>query len=58
VVALADAHLLLVAQRLWVQYVSANHTLLNDPDGGTMARLLSAEWVMHATAERARELEV
>jgi uncharacterized protein YecT (DUF1311 family) len=48
---------LLEAQRLWGKYSEANCAFYYDPDGGTSARLLSAECDVTARIERAAELE-
>lgn len=48
---------LLEAQRLWGKYTEANCGFYHDPDGGTLARMLSAECQVSARIERAAELE-
>lgn len=48
---------LLEAQRLWGKYTEANCGFYYDPDGGTSARMLSAECEVTARIERASELE-
>jgi uncharacterized protein YecT (DUF1311 family) len=48
---------LLEAQRLWSKYTEANCGFYYDPDGGTSARMLSAECEVTARIERASELE-
>lgn len=45
------------AQRLWIKYRDANCNFYADPDGGTLARVVSADCFMNATAQRARELK-
>lgn len=45
-----------LAQRAWIAYRDANCDFYNDPDGGTMARLMANSCMLEATAERAREL--
>jgi uncharacterized protein YecT (DUF1311 family) len=46
------------AQRLWIKYRDANSNFYADPDGGTMAILMSNENFLSATAARAQELEL
>jgi uncharacterized protein YecT (DUF1311 family) len=48
---------LLTAQRLWIQYRDANCAFYNDPEGGTLQRVLANECMLRETAERAKELE-
>jgi uncharacterized protein YecT (DUF1311 family) len=48
---------LLEAQRLWGKYTEANCGFYYDADGGTMARMLSAECEVKARIVRAAELE-
>lgn len=48
---------LLETQRLWGKYTEANCAFYYDPDGGTMARMLSAECDVTARIQRAIELE-
>lgn len=45
------------AQRLWVKYRDTNCDFYNDPQGGTLHRMLASECVLRETAERAQELE-
>ena len=45
------------AQRAWIKYRDANCNFYDDPDGGTMASLISSDCFMSATASRAKELE-
>lgn len=45
------------AQRLWIKYRDANCKFYLDPNGGTIARVKSANCVMNETANRATELE-
>lgn len=44
-------------QRDWIRYRKSKCEYLLDPDGGTLASVLSADCFLSATAERARELE-
>ncbi|HND63988.1 MAG TPA: lysozyme inhibitor LprI family protein [Elusimicrobiota bacterium] len=44
-------------QRDWIRYRKSNCDFYLDPDGGTLASVLSADCFLSATAERARELE-
>lgn len=44
-------------QRLWIQYRDANCAFYNDPDGGTLQRVLANNCMLQETAERAQELE-
>jgi uncharacterized protein YecT (DUF1311 family) len=44
-------------QRLWLQYRDANCKFYDDPDGGSMQRVLANDCVLRATAERAEELK-
>ena len=44
------------AQRLWVQYRDANCRFLADPDGGTLATVMSVDCRRQMTTERASEL--
>jgi uncharacterized protein YecT (DUF1311 family) len=48
---------LLEAQRLWAKYTEANCGFYYDPDGGTSARMMSAECDVTARILRAAELE-
>jgi uncharacterized protein YecT (DUF1311 family) len=48
---------LLEAQRLWGKYTEANCAFYYDSEGGTMARMLSAECEVTARIQRAMELE-
>jgi uncharacterized protein YecT (DUF1311 family) len=48
---------LLEAQRLWSKYTEANCGFYYDPDGGTSARMLSAECEVTSRLQRASELE-
>lgn len=48
---------LLEAQRLWGKYTEANCSFYYDPDGGTSARMMSAECGVNARILRAAELE-
>jgi uncharacterized protein YecT (DUF1311 family) len=48
---------LLEAQRLWGKYTEANCSFYYDPDGGTLARMMSAECDVTARILRAAELE-
>jgi len=45
------------AQRLWLKYVEANCDFYYDPNGGTSARMMSAQCSVDARAQRASELE-
>lgn len=45
------------AQRAWVAYRDAECEYLHDPDGGTLAGVISANCYMDKTAQRATELE-
>lgn len=45
------------AQRLWLKYVEANCDFYYDPDGGSSARMMSAQCSVDARAQRAGELE-
>lgn len=45
------------AQRLWLKYAEANCEFYYDPDGGTSARMMSAQCSVDARAQRAGELE-
>lgn len=45
------------AQRLWLKYVEANCDFYYDPNGGTSARMMSAQCSVEARAQRASELE-
>lgn len=44
------------AQRLWLKYVDANCDFYYDPNGGTSARMMSAQCSVNARAQRAIEL--
>jgi len=44
------------AQRLWVQYRDANCAFRADPDGGTLATVMSVDCSRAMTTERADEL--
>ncbi len=44
-------------QRLWIQWRDANCGFYNDPEGGTLARVLANECMVTTTAQRAAELE-
>jgi uncharacterized protein YecT (DUF1311 family) len=44
-------------QRAWIKYRDAECTFLYDPDGGTLAGVVSADCFMQKTAQRATELE-
>ncbi|MCD9126925.1 lysozyme inhibitor LprI family protein [Luteimonas fraxinea] len=44
------------AQRLWVQYRDANCAFLADPEGGTLATVMSVDCRRQMTTERASEL--
>ncbi|MDR6993228.1 lysozyme inhibitor LprI family protein [Luteimonas sp. 3794] len=44
------------AQRLWVQYRDANCRFLADPEGGTLATVMSVDCRRQMTTERASEL--
>jgi uncharacterized protein YecT (DUF1311 family) len=44
-------------QRAWLKFRDANCAFYDDPDGGTLARVLSNECMMTLTAQRAQELE-
>jgi uncharacterized protein YecT (DUF1311 family) len=48
---------LLEAQRLWGKYTEANCGFYYDPDGGTSARMMSAECDVTARILRTKELE-
>ena len=48
---------LLSAQRLWIKYRDANCAFYNDPEGGTLQRVMANECMLRETAERAKELE-
>jgi uncharacterized protein YecT (DUF1311 family) len=45
-------------QRLWIKYRDANSNFYADPDGGTMATVMSNQNFLSATAARAKELEL
>lgn len=45
------------AQRAWIKYRDANCSFYADPDGGTMATVISNDCVMSSTASRAKELK-
>lgn len=45
------------SQRLWLKYVEANCDFYYDPNGGTSARMMSAQCSVDARAQRAGELE-
>lgn len=45
------------AQRLWIQYRDANCAFYLDPEGGSLARILSNDCMVEETAKRAKELE-
>lgn len=45
------------AQRLWIQYRDANCAFYNDPEGGSLARIMANDCMVEETAERAKELE-
>lgn len=45
------------AQRLWLKYVEANCDFYYDTNGGTSARMMSAQCLVDARAQRASELE-
>ena len=45
------------AQRLWIQYRDANCDFYNDPEGGTLHRVMASDCMLRETAERAKELE-
>lgn len=45
------------AQRLWLKYIEANCDFYYDPNGGTSARLFSAQCTVDVRAQRAAELE-
>lgn len=45
------------AQRAWIKYRDLNCDFYLDPDGGTMASIMSSDCYMSSTAARARELE-
>lgn len=44
------------AQRLWLKYVDANCDFYYDPNGGTSARMMSAQCSVNTRAQRAIEL--
>lgn len=44
-------------QRIWIQYRDANCSFYYDPDGGSLARIMSNDCVLEETASRAKELE-
>ncbi len=44
------------AQRLWLQYRTANCSFYLDPDGGQAARIGAAGCALTMTAQRAREI--
>jgi uncharacterized protein YecT (DUF1311 family) len=46
------------AQRAWIKYRDANCQFYADPEGGTMATVLSNDCFMQSTANRAKELEL
>lgn len=48
---------LLDVQRTWIKYRDANCSFYADPDGGTMATVVSNDCFLSATAARAKELE-
>jgi uncharacterized protein YecT (DUF1311 family) len=45
-------------QRAWIKYRDANCHFYADPNGGTMATVLSNDCFMQSTANRAKELEL
>lgn len=45
------------AQRLWIQYRDASCAFYNDPEGGTLQRVMANECMLRETAERAKELQ-
>lgn len=45
------------AQRAWLKYRDLNCSFYDDPDGGTLARVVSNDCFMQATARRALELQ-
>ncbi|TCT24103.1 uncharacterized protein YecT (DUF1311 family) [Thiobaca trueperi] len=45
------------AQRLWIQYREANCDFYNDPEGGTLHRVMASDCLLRETAQRAKELE-
>ena len=45
------------AQRAWLKFRDANCTFYDDPDGGTLARVMANECMLTLTAQRAKELE-
>lgn len=44
-------------QRTWIKYRDANCNFYADPDGGTMAIVVSNDCFLTATSSRAKELE-
>lgn len=48
---------LLEAQRAWIRFRDTNCAFYDDPDGGTLARVMANDCVMRMTAQRARELK-
>jgi uncharacterized protein YecT (DUF1311 family) len=44
-------------QRLWIKYTDANCGFLDDPDGGTAARLAASSCVLQARTDKVQELE-
>ena len=44
------------AEKLWLQYRNANCDFIDDPDGGSAARISANGCVLHMTAERTLEL--
>jgi uncharacterized protein YecT (DUF1311 family) len=48
---------LLEVQRVWLQYREANCKFYDDPEGGSMQRILANDCFLRMTAERAEELK-
>jgi uncharacterized protein YecT (DUF1311 family) len=44
-------------QRLWIKYTDANCGFLDDPDGGTAARLAASSCLLQARTDKVEELE-
>jgi uncharacterized protein YecT (DUF1311 family) len=48
---------LLEAQRAWMRFRDANCRFYYDPEGGSLSRVIAAECILSATADRAKELK-
>jgi uncharacterized protein YecT (DUF1311 family) len=53
----AQKHQLVKAQNLWKDYVKANCSFYNKPEGGTVAQLMASSCGLEETAKRADELD-